>query len=233
VLVGLPAIISLMRVERIPKSQEAKAGAQYTASDWTRGEVLRDPFLYFLLCGTLAPSFIGTTILFHQGYLIELRDYDPLAFAASFPLMASSTIVFGLVCGHLIDRFGALRLLPFFLAPLAVASAAVALITPVWGIYVFMLLLGVSNGFTQTLLGALWPEVYGLANLGGIRALTVSGMVLASALGPGITGALIDMGVPLPEQMLWMAGWCAIASFGLVFTADKIRHRERQRRSAR
>src|SRR3546814_15282390 len=87
--------------------------------------------------------------------------------------MAVTSIMFGLVCGHLIDRFGALRLLPFFLLPLSVASAAVGLITPVWGVYVFMLLLGISNGFTSTLLGALWPEVYGLANLGGIRAITV------------------------------------------------------------
>src|SRR3546814_1041897 len=67
------------------------------------------------------------------------------------------------------------------------------MITPVWGVYVFILLLGISNGFTSTLLGALWPEVYGLANLGGIRAITVSAMVLSSAVGPGVTGVLIDM----------------------------------------
>jgi MFS family permease len=176
----------------------------------------------------LAPAFIATVILFHQGYLVSLRHYDPLAFAGSFPVMSLTTIVFGFVCGHLIDRVGALRILPFFLGPLAIASLAVALITPVWGIYVFMLLLGVSNGFTQTLLGALWPEVYGLANLGGIRAITVSGMVLASALGPGITGEFIDLGVPLPRQMLWMAGWCVLASLALAFAAHKVRKRERR-----
>jgi MFS family permease len=115
-------------------------------------------------------------------------------------------------------------------APLSVASAAIALITPVWGIYAFMLLLGISNGFTSTLLGALWPEVYGLANLGGIRAITVSGMVLASALGPGITGALIDMGIPLPTQMLWMAAWCVLASLALAMAANKVRAREMRRK---
>src|SRR3546814_10128727 len=118
--------------------------------------------------------------------------------------------MFGLVCGHLIDRFVPLRLLPFFLWRRSVASAAVGLLTPVWGVYVFMLLLGISNGFTSTLLGALWPEVYGLANLGGIRAITVSAMVLSSAVGPGVTGVLIDMGVPLPTQMLWLSGWCLL-----------------------
>ena len=228
VLVGLPAIVTLIRIEREPRSHEAKAASRRALRDWTRAEVIRDPVLYLLLSGTLAPAFIATVILFHQGYLVSLRHYDPLAFAGSFPVMSLTTIVFGFVCGHLIDRVGALRILPFFLGPLAIASLAVALITPVWGIYVFMLLLGVSNGFTQTLLGALWPEVYGLANLGGIRAITVSGMVLASALGPGITGEFIDLGVPLPRQMLWMAGWCVLASLALAFAAHKVRKRERR-----
>lgn len=228
VLVGLPSIVALMRAERVPRSQEANVAGQRTARDWTRSEVLSDPVLYILLTGTLAPAFIGTVIFFHQGYLIELRGYDPLVFAAAYPVMSITTIVFGLICGHLIDQFGALRLLPFFLVPLAIASAGVALIVPVWGIYAFMFLLGISNGFTFTLLGALWPEVYGTANLGGIRAIIVSAMVLATAVGPGITGALIDLGISLPTQMLWLAGWCVIASFLLAFAARQVRRREKQ-----
>ena len=226
VAVGMPAIIALMRVERTPKPHEAGSRGHHTARDWTRGEVVRDPILYLLLAGTLAPAFIATSIFFNQGYLIKLRGYDPLVFAGAFSVMAATTVVFGLVCGALIDRFGALRLMPFFLAPLAVAAAAVALVTPVWGVYVCMLLLGISNGLTSTLQGALWPEVYGLGNLGGIRAITVSGMVLSSALGPGVTGALIDLGVPLPTQMLWMAGWCVAASLALWLATNKVRLRE-------
>lgn len=227
-LVGLPVIVALMRVERVPRSHEINAARQRTARDWTRAEVIRDPLFYLLLVGTLAPPFIGTVIFFHQSYLVELRGYDPLAFAAAFPVMSATTVLFGLVCGHMIDRFGALRLLPFVLIPLAVASAAVALITPVWGIYVFMFLLGISNGFTFTLLGALWPEVYGVANLGGIRALTVSAMVFSTAAGPGITGVLIDMGITLPTQLLWMALWCVGMCFVLGYVARRVRLRENQ-----
>lgn len=228
-LVGLPLIVWLMRVERVPQSVDISSGPSRTARDWTRSEVVRDPILYLLLSGTLAPAFIATVIFFHQGYLIELRGYNPLVFAAAFTIMSLTTIVFGLVCGHLIDRFGAVALMPYFLIPLAVASAGVALITPVWGIYAFMLLLGVSNGFTSTLLGALWPEVYGLANLGGIRAITVSGMVLSSAIGPGLTGWLIDLGVSLPTQMLFMALWCVLASAALTLAVRRIRQRETAR----
>jgi MFS family permease len=225
-LVGLPAIVTLMRVERVPRSHEAKVRDRRTARDWTRAQVLRDPILYLLLLGALAPPAISTVIFFEQDYLITLRGYDPLAFAAAFPVMSVTTVVFGLLCGHLIDRLGALRLLPYFLLPLAVASAAVGLITPVWGVYLFMFLLGISSGFTSTLLGALWPEVYGLANLGGIRAIIVSAMVLSTALGPGISGALIDRGVPLPRQMVWLSGWCVAACFILGFCARQVRLRE-------
>ncbi|WP_343224675.1 MFS transporter, partial [Oleiagrimonas sp.] len=225
-LLGFPLIVKLLSVERVAHSTEHHAANMRTARDWTRGEVIRDPVLYLLLAGTLAPPFIGTTVFFQQGYLITLRGYDPLVFAAAFPVMAVTTVGFGLWCGHLVDRFGALRLLPFFLIPLAIASAAVGLITPVWGVYLFMFLLGISNGFTQTLLGALWPEVYGVVNLGGIRAIIVSSMVLSTALGPGISGALIDLGVQLPTQMLWMAGWCVVASFGLAWASRIVGSRE-------
>ncbi|WP_218042305.1 MFS transporter [Sphingobium fuliginis] len=224
-VLACPGLLALTRVERVPHARESLVAGR-TARDWSRSEVARDPMLYLLLAGTLAPPFIGTTIFFHQGYFIELRGYDPISFAAAFPVMAVSTIVFGFVCGHLVDRFGAIRLLPWFLVPLAVASATAALITPLWGIYVFMFLLGISNGFTSTLLGALWPEVYGVANLGGIRAMTVSAMVLATALGPGLTGILIDLGVDLPEQLLWMSGWCLLSSLLLAYAAKAIARRE-------
>lgn len=225
-LIGLPAIVALMRVERIPQSHETKGSKSRTARDWTRAEVVRDPILYLLLAGVLAPAFVGTVIFFHQGYLIEMRHYDQLAFAAAFTVMSVVTVIFGFFAGDLIDRFGSLNLLPYSLLPLAVAALVVGLVTPMWGVYVFMFLLGISSGLTSTLFGALWPEVYGLANLGGIRAITVSAMVLASALGPGITGALIDLGIPLTTQMLWMALWCIVASVALASAAGRIRSRE-------
>ncbi len=225
-LVGLPSVMALMKVERTPKSSEVKAGRRRSARDWTRAQVLRDPIFYLLLLGVLAAPFIVTVVFFEQDYLIDIRHYDPLVFAAAFPVMSVTTVVFGLFCGQLIDRFSALKLLPFYLLPLAVAAAAVALITPVWGVFVFMFLLGISSGFTSTMFGALWPEVYGLANLGGIRAIVVSAMVLATAIGPGLSGLLIDRGISLPTQLLGLSGWCVVACFVLAFAAWRVRLRE-------
>lgn len=226
---GLPAIMLLMREERQPQSAAPRGPVQHAVRDWTRWEVIRDPVLYLLLAGTLAPPVIGTIIYFHEDYLIDLRGYDPLTFAGGLTVMSITTVVFGLACGLLIDRHGALRLLPYVLVPLAFAAAVVGLVTPEWGIYLFMFLLGVANGLTSTLLGALWPEVYGLANLGGIRAIIVSAMVLSTAVGPGLSGALIDRGVSLPTQMLALAGWCIAGCFVLALAARRVRRRERHR----
>lgn len=226
ILVMLPVMVWLLREDRIPENPQGEAGSGSQQRQWTRAEVLRDPVFYLLLTGVLAPPFIGTTIFFHQGHFIELRGYDPLVFASAFPLMAVTTIVFGLVCGALIDRFGAVRILPFFLAPLTIASLAAGLLTPVWGVYLFMFLVGVSYGFTATLLGALWPEVYGVTHLGGVRAIIVSAMVLSTAIGPGLTGVLIDQGINLPTQLIFMAGWCVAASVCLTFGSRVIRRRQ-------
>ena len=221
-MLALPLIHVLWRVERVPGETADKGPAHHTARDWTRSEVLRDPYFYALLSCVLAPPFIGTTIFFHQDYLVELRGYSPLAFAAAFPLKAVTTVLFALVCGQLVDRFGAPRLLPLFLLPLAVASAAAAYLSSAWGVYVFMILIGVSYGFTSTLLGALWPEVYGVKHLGAIRAVIVAAMVFSTALGPGLTGALIDAGIDLPTQLVWMSVWCLGACILMALVSPRL-----------
>ena len=219
IVFALPMILSLWRVERTPRVDNLDPESARLGPDKTVSEVAADPIFYTLLVGVLAPPFIGTTIFFHQDYLVELRGYDELAFAVAFPVMAITTVAFSLVSGYLIDRFSAIRMLPIYLVPLCCACLTIALLTPLWGIYAFMLLVGVSYGFTAPLVGALWPEVYGVQNLGSVRSIAVAASVAATAIGPGLTGYLIDRGVTLPTQMLFCAAWCVIASVVLAFVS--------------
>ncbi|MCR9270041.1 MAG: MFS transporter [Hyphomonadaceae bacterium] len=223
--VAYPVILRLWRVERASQSADPDLTSARLGPDKTVAQVAADPVFYALLTGVLAPPFIGTTIFFHQDYLVELRGYDPLAFAGAFPIMAITTIGFSLLSGQMIDRYGAIKLLPFYLVPLGAASLAVGVLTPLWGIYAFMFLVGVSYGFTAPLIGALWPEVYGIRNLGSVRAIAVAAGVAATAIGPGLTGYLIDQGVPLPDQMIAMSVWCMAASVVLALTVPVILRR--------
>jgi len=222
VLVALPLVYQLIRVDRLPAEHGERESAASFGKQWTRSEVLRDPIFYILLSGVLAPAFIGTTIFFHQAHLTELRDYPALAFAGAFPLMAGTTVLFGLACGYLVDRFGAVRILPFFLLPLACATFTAAFVDSIAGIYLFMIMFGVNYGLTSTMFGSLWPEIYGIRHLGAIRAVIVAAMVFATAVGPGLTGALIDQGINLPQQLFWMAVWSLVATAGLAYAGKVI-----------
>ncbi|MCB1384905.1 MAG: MFS transporter [Nitratireductor sp.] len=224
VVLALPLVFSLLRVERMPKTTD-RAEVRRASRDWTRREVMADPLFWTLLLGVLAPAFIGTTIFFHQAYLVELRGWPLETFAASFTVMALMTILFALVCGQLIDRFGAIRILPFFLLPLGLSCFLLATVPSSSAIVIFMGLMGISYGFSTTLFGALWPELYGTAHLGAVRSVAISLMVFSSAAGPGITGLLIDAGVSYLAQIFAMGIWCLAASAIMLFVARRLASR--------
>ncbi|MAZ84242.1 MAG: MFS transporter [Rhizobiales bacterium] len=219
-VVALPAIVMLMRVERMPRATDGPE-RRTALRNWTRGEVLRDPIFWLCLSGVLAPGFIGTTVFFHQVYLSELRGWAPEVFASSFIVMSSMTIVFALIAGQLIDRFSAVRILPSFLLPLAASCIVLATTQSPWGAYIFMALMGISYGFSSTLFGALWPELYGAKHLGSIRAVIVAMMVLATAMGPGLTGWLIDIGVSYPAQIAAMGVYCILSAVVMTVVSRK------------
>ncbi|SDU17110.1 MFS transporter [Stappia sp. ES.058] len=225
VVVALPALLLLLRVERIPRGQTAPDDGPEVLRHWTRREVLRDPAFWVISAGTLAPPFIGTTIFFNQVYLVELRGWTMELFASAFVAMSSMTITCALLAGWLIDKVTAVRILPVFLLPLGAACVLLATVTHPAAAFGFMGLLGVSYGFSSTLFGSLWPEIYGTRHLGAVRSVTVAMMVLASALGPGLTGYLIDLGVPYETQVLAMAAYCFAAAAAMAVVSVRVRRR--------
>jgi hypothetical protein len=76
--------------------------------------------------------------------------------------------------------------------------------------------------------GALWVEIYGSAHIGAIRSLVTALLVAASALGPGLAGALVDVGVELDAQAWGYAGWCLIWSAAYLGLQGSLRARARQ-----
>jgi MFS family permease len=212
-LVGLPFAYWAFSTPRTPHSHDEAAHALQSAErQWTRSDVLRDPIFWVLLTGVLAPPFIGTTIFYHQDYLTTVNGWPPRLFASSMSIMAVTTVIFALIAGALIDRFRASVVLPFFLLPLSFACFVLASSGSAITLIVTMLLLGVSYGFSSTLAGAVWPEIYGIRHLGAIRSVIVSAMVFATAAGPGLTGTLIDAGISLQTQFYWLGAYCVVAT---------------------
>ena len=186
---------------------------------WTRKAVLRDPRFYVLLPIVLAPSFIGTGIIFHQVVLIEAKGWTLENWAAAFIAHAAASVVSGVTLGATIDRVGAPRALPWLLPLLAAACLLLSLWGDPLAAWGFMILAGLSSGMTMVFFDAFWPYAYGTRNLGSIRAQAFTFMVLASALAPAIMGTALDRGVSFEAITLVCALYCAFASMIAVFAA--------------
>lgn len=225
VVIALPVLFILLKDE-----PAGAADTPQTASDvpmspqpqWTRGEVLRSPLFYALLPGVLAPPFVLTGIFFNQVNIVQVKGWELSWFAASFALLAGVSIASALASGWFVDRFGARRLLPVFLLPLAAATLLLTLASSPYALPVFMALTGLTMGSGSTMQGALWPELYGTAHLGAIRALATAGMVLSTAASPGLIGVLLDAGVSMEAQLLAMAVYCFAAALWLVMLMPRI-----------
>lgn len=213
-LIALPLLFFLLYRERVPKQAGSATDPSAPAPklSWRRRDVLREPVFFLMLLGVLCPPFMVTGLFFHQQHLIAIKDWPAGLWAAGFTTFAAAQVGSSLLSGALTDRFSARALLPFYLIPLALALMLPALLEPRWAIFALMILLGLTGGAAATIMGAIWPEVFGLKYLGEIRALTFAAMVASTAASPVITGALIDRGVAFPTQLAVMGGYCLLAS---------------------
>ncbi len=225
IVIALPAIYWLMLKERIPRGQVLREELPGGQKQWTHAQVLADPLFWIMLSGVVAPAFIGTSVFFHQVHIGNLKGWSRELIASSLAVAAVSTILFSLVSGWLIDRFSARQLMPYFLLPLGVANLLLGWLESPVIIMVYMFLHGVSNGVSNTLFGALWPEVYGTRYLGAVRSLIMSAMVIASALGPGATGWLIDIGVGFDIQLIAMGVYCVLTAVTMALVARALSRR--------
>lgn len=209
----LPLILILLRRERTPQSMASDQTAPgMDGRHWRRPEVLRHWLFWAIVPGLMGPAAFGTALFFHQVHLAESKGWEHLGLVATFPFYSMAAIAAMILGGWAIDRFGAGRVLPFvhlaFGAAFVTLWQAESLTVAAIGIA----LAGAGQGTNATVSSAFWAEYYGTRYLGAIKSATVAVMVFGTAIGPGLTGLLIDAGLPFKDQMLGIAAYfgCAL-----------------------
>ncbi len=218
-----PAVFFMLRHERKPGVDDADhSNAGMGMRHWTRGQVLKHWFFWALIPGMMIPSFTTTALFFHQAYIVADKGWLLSDYVLTFPVFSGCVLLFSFISGLAVDRFGCLRILPVYLLPLSGSLIVLGVAGPISIAYLYMGLMGATSGIAGTLLGTLWAEIYGTRNLGAIRALAIAVMVLGTALGPGVMGALIDWGISVKTQVFWMAAYTTAISVAFFFIARKI-----------
>ena len=194
-----------------------KQEVNHTIKNWTRSEVIRDSKFYFLLPAVLGPAFLSTGIFINQIYIFESKQWSMLMLAQGFTLYAIVSVITLAISGFLIDRFSAIKVLPFYLLPTMAAYTLV--ITSSWAFtpIVMMILIAMTNGTSSVLLTSTWSEIYGTKYLGGIRSITVSFFVFSTAIAPVLFGYLIDQQFTINQIFSMMLGYLILANALFLF----------------
>ena len=140
--------------------------------------------------------------------------------AKAFMFYSVLTVVTLFLSGLLVDKFTSKKLLPFLNIPLLLSMIVLIVLKHPYSAFIFMSLLGVTNGLANVLLSSLWAEIYGVNHLGAIKALTGSLMVFSTALATAIFGVLIDLGYSI-EIIATICSVYTIISITLVLIFQK------------
>jgi len=160
-----------------------------------RLQLLGDRCYWLALPGLMAPAFIVTGIFIHQDFVIASQGWTPAWFAICFVVYGTVHWLASLAVGLLVDRYGAVHLLAFYLLPMATGLFLMVALSGLWVAMLLMVLLALTIGAIPPITGALWAEVYGVASLGTIRSMNMAVMVFATSLSPIVYGIGIDRGV--------------------------------------
>ena len=213
-LLGAPILAMSLRQERTPREISAEnPSAGMNGLHWTRNGALRHPLFWFMVPALLGPSAFNTAFFFQQVHFAEIKGWQHIELVAYFPLYTGFSVVAMMLSGWALDKWGTARLMPLYQLPLVFSFLAFSWASEPTLAWIGFLFLAMTTGFNSTLPNAFWAEFFGTNHIGSIKAMAAAIMVLGSAIGPGVTGILIDFGIGLETQFI------AIAVYFLLTTA--------------
>jgi len=183
---------------------------------WKRIEVLKD-YRFYVICMTmLAMPWIATGTFVYQSFISTSKGWGPYVIAQSFMAYSIFSVITLFVSGFLIDKFSSRRLLIYMNMPLLIATLVLFYFDSSFSSFIFLGLIGISNGLANVLGSSTWAEIYGVKYIGSIKALTTALMVFSTAFGTALFGILIDNGLSI-EQIAIVSGVYILCSIILLF----------------
>ena len=188
--------------------------------NWKRIEVLGDYRFYIVSLNMLAMPWIATGIFVYQSFVTNSKGWGEYTIAQSFMSYSIFSVITLIVAGYLIDKFTSRKLLIYMNIPLFLGTLVIIYFDAPQTAFLFLGLVGISNGLANLLGSSTWAEIYGVKYIGSIKALTTALMVFATAFGTALFGFFIDAGFSI-EKIAFIAAIAIACSIALLFTIRK------------
>ncbi len=173
--------------------------------NWKRIEVIKDYRFYIVCANMLAMPWIATGIFVYQSFILSSKNWGPYVIAQSFMAYSILSVITLFIAGFLIDKFSSRKLLIYMNLPFLLSLFLIIVFDNPIVSFLFLGLIGISNGLANVLGSSTWAEVYGVKHIGSIKALTTALMVFSTAFGTAVFGLLIDKGFSI-EQISMISG---------------------------
>jgi len=223
---AIPALLWLLAEERSPQSSATEGQSLGMGGrHWSRNQALRHPLFWFMIPALLGQSAFNTAFFFLQVHFAEIKGWEHLQLVAMFPVYTLVSIAAMILSGILLDKLDTARLIPYFQLPMIVAFLIFAFGQSLIAALVGFIFLGLSSGANATLPNAFWAEFYGTKHLGSIKAAAAAIMVLGSAIGPAVTGVLLDYDLPLDIQYVAVSVFFGFSSLMMWAGVKRVRTR--------
>ena len=187
---------------------------------WKRKEVLKDYRFYIISSNMLAMPWIFTGMAVYQSFISDSKLWEAYTIPKAFMVYSIASIITLFSSGFLVDKFTSRKLIPIMNIPLLLSMFVLFFSNQEVSAYLFLGLIGISNGFGNILGSSTWAEIYGVKYIGSIKALTTAFMVFSTALGTAVFGVLIDKGFTI-ENIAFICGFYIIASISLLILFRK------------
>ena len=201
---------------------ESKDLEKKEIKQWKRVEVIKDYRFYIICLNMLAMPWIATGVFVYQSFITESKEWGSFVIAQSFMAYSILSVITLLGSGFLIDRFTSRKILIYMNIPLLLSALVLFYFNNPISSFVFLGLIGISNGLANVLGSSIWAEIYGVKYIGSIKALTTALMVFSTAFGTALFGFLIDNGFSIEQIALVSGAYITFSIILLFFVKNKL-----------
>ena len=225
VIIFLPIICYLLLRKLNFESREEdkqRLENEINIKNWQRKEVLKDLKFYVICANLLAMPWIATGTFVYQSFILSSKNWGTYVIAQSFMVYSILSVITLVIAGYLIDKFTSRKLIIYMNIPLLLSIFVIIFLDHHLTAFLFLGLIGISNGFANVLGSSTWAEIYGVKYIGSIKALTTALMVFSTAFGTAFFGILIDKGFSIEEIGSISGVYISISLFMLLLVRKRL-----------
>ena len=224
IIILLPIIIfkCIETIKLDSREEDLSGNKKDQIKQWTRLEVIKDYKFYIVSLNMLAGPWIITGIFIYQSFISEAKGWNIFIIPKAFMFYSITSILSLILSGFLVDKFTSRKLIPIVNIPLLLSMLTLIFFEYDLSAFIFLGLIGITNGLANVLGSSTWAEIYGVKFIGSIKALTTALMVFSTAFGTALFGVLIDRGFSIKGIALIGATYIVVSLILLLIFRKKL-----------